>query len=412
MSAKQRLMDRVEADREEIIGFLRGLIRARSPNPPGDTREAVAYVTKYLDGRGVHYEVVGPDPEKPNIVSSLQCPTKGRALVLNGHVDVFPVGDGAGWSRDPWGGDLVGGRVYGRGAIDMKAGTTASVYAYAVLHDLVGELRGRATLTVVSDEESGGRLGSGWIVGNVPEAMGDCCINGEPSSPYTLRFGEKGILWLNVRVSAPGGHGAYTHLSPNPVKIAARMITELEALTNIPVPYPADLAKAIKEGRDAAERALGPGGADVMSRVSVNIGTIRGGLKVNMIPRECLFEVDLRLPPGVSKEDVMPHVERIAARYPEAVVEVARYDGPLWSPPDGEMAGIILGNARLLGVDPKPIVSLGGSDLKFWRERGVPSYYYGPTNHGMGTVDEYVEVEELIHVAKVHLLSAYEYLKK
>jgi succinyl-diaminopimelate desuccinylase len=405
-------MDRVEADREEIIGFLRGLIRARSPNPPGDTREAVAYVTKYLDGRGVHYEVVGPDPEKPNIVSSLQCPTEGRALVLNGHVDVFPVGDGAGWSRDPWGGELVGGRVYGRGAIDMKAGTTASVYAYAVLHDLVGELRGRATLTVVSDEESGGRLGSGWIVDNVPEAMGDCCINGEPSSPYTLRFGEKGILWLNVKVGVPGGHGAYTHLSPNPVKIAAKMITELEALTNIPVPYPADLAKAIKEGRDAAERALGPGGADVVSRVSVNIGTIRGGLKVNMIPRECVFEVDLRLPPGVSKDDVMPHVERIAARYPEAAVEVARYDGPLWSPPDGEMAGLIRGNARLLGVDPKPIVSLGGSDLKFWRERGVPSYYYGPTNHGMGTVDEYVEVEELIHIAKVHLLSAYEYLKK
>ena len=76
------------------------------------------------------------------------------------------------------------------------------------------------------------------------------------------------------------------------------------------------------------------------------------------------------------------------------------------------MAEIIRGNARLLGVDPKPIVSLGGSDLKFWREKGIPSYYYGPTNHGMGTVDEYVEIEELIHVVKVHLLSAYEYLRK
>jgi len=70
------------------------------------------------------------------------------------------------------------------------------------------------------------------------------------------------------------------------------------------------------------------------------------------------------------------------------------------------------GNSSLLGVDPKPIVSLGGSDLKFWRGLGVPSYYYGPTNHGMGTVDEYVEVEELMHVVKVHLLSAYEYLAR
>jgi succinyl-diaminopimelate desuccinylase len=108
----------------------------------------------------------------------------------------------------------------------------------------------------------------------------------------------------------------------------------------------------------------------------------------------------------------MPRVREIVGRHPGASVEETRYDGPLWSPPDGEMAEIMRGNAGLLGVDPKLIVSLGGSDLKFWRARGVPSYYYGPTTHGMGTVDEYVEVEELMHVVKVHLLSAYEYLAR
>jgi succinyl-diaminopimelate desuccinylase len=139
---------------------------------------------------------------------------------------------------------------------------------------------------------------------------------------------------------------------------------------------------------------------------------ISGGLKINMIPRDCTFELDLRLPPGLSNNDIMPHIRQIVSRYPGAEVEEIRYDGPLWSPPAGEMAEIIRGNARLLGIDPKPIISLGGSDLKFWRERGIPSYYYGPTNHGMGTIDEYVEVEELIHLTKVHLLSAFEYLKK
>lgn len=206
--------------------------------------------------------------------------------------------------------------------------------------------------------------------------------------------------------------GSYTHLSPNPIKIAAKLATDLEALKDTPVPYPADLAKAIAEGRQAAEKALGPGGADVMSRVSVNISVISGGLKINMIPRDCTFELDLRLPPGLSKEDIMPHVEGIVSRYPGAKVEVMRYDEPLWSPQGGEMAEIIRGNARLLGVDPKPIISLGGSDLKFWRSVGVPSYYYGPTNHGMGTIDEYVDVEEIMHLSKVHLLSACEYLKK
>jgi succinyl-diaminopimelate desuccinylase len=76
------------------------------------------------------------------------------------------------------------------------------------------------------------------------------------------------------------------------------------------------------------------------------------------------------------------------------------------------MAEIMRANSRLLGIDPKPIVSLGGSDLKFWRSLGVPSYYYGPMNRGMGTVDEYVEVEEYLHIVKVHLLSAYDYLTR
>lgn len=410
--AQKRLIERVDADKEEIIGFLRGFLRARSPNPPGDTREAARHVTDYLDSKGIAYDVVGPDPEKPNVVSGFKTRRRGRRLVLNGHMDVFPVGSGEGWSRDPWGGELVDGRVYGRGACDMKAGTTTSIYTYMVLRELRDELRGGVTLTVVSDEESGGRLGAGWLVGNVPEVLGDCCINGEPSSPYTIRFGEKGILWLRVRVRSQGGHGAYTHTSLNPIKVAAKLITDLEELTNTPVNYPEKLRRAIDEGRDAAERALGPGGADVMCRLSVNVGTIEGGVKVNVIPRECSFEVDLRLPPGLGREDVMPRVAEIVGRHPGASVEEIRYDGPLWSQPDGEMAETMRSNARLLGVDPKPIVSLGGSDLKFWRARGVPSYYYGPTNHGMGTVDEYVEVEELMHVVKVHLLSAYKYLAR
>jgi len=412
-SAAQRiLIDRVEADRDMLVGFLRGFLRARSPNPPGDTREATRYITDFLESKGVTFDVLGPDPEKPNVVCSFDSPVEGRRLVLNGHIDVFPVGNEDGWSHDPWGGELVDGKIYGRGACDMKAGTTASIYTYLVLHELREQLKGSVTLTAVSDEETGGALGAGWLIDNVPETLGDCCINGEPSSPYTIRFGEKGIMWLKVRVQSKGGHGAYPHLSVNPIKVASKFITELEALNDIPVPYPENLKKAIDEGHEAAEKALGEGGAEVMSRVSVNIGTIEGGLKVNVIPRECSFEVDLRLPPGLSKDDVLPQVEEIVSRHPGASVEVTRYNGPLWSPPDSEMASIMRGSSRLLGVDPVPIVSLGGSDLKFWRSKGIPSYYYGPMNHGMGTVDEYVEVEEFIHIVKVHLLSAYEYLTR
>ncbi|MBN2334315.1 ArgE/DapE family deacylase [Candidatus Bathyarchaeota archaeon] len=408
--AKQRLLDRIEEDRGELTGFLMGFLRAPSPNPPGDTRMAAKYVADYLDSKGIEYTVVGPDPEKPNIVSGFEAPRKGKHLVLNGHMDVFPVGTGEGWSRDPWGGELVDGRIFGRGACDMKAGTAAMIYAYVLMHELRDELGGELTLAAVSDEETGGRLGAGWLVDNMPEVVGDCCVTAEPSSPHTIRFGEKGILWLKVRVRSEGGHGAYPHLSDNPIKVASRLITDLEGLGDLPIVYPENLRKVLEEGWGEAERALGAGGAEVMSRLSVNIGTIEGGVKVNVIPRECGFEVDLRLPPNLSRDEVLASVDKIVEGHRGASYEVARFDGPLWSPPDGEMAEIIRSNSRLFGIDPKPIVSLGGSDLKFWRGRGVPSYYYGPTNHGMGTVDEYVEVEEYMHIVKVHTLSAYDYL--
>ena len=407
---QQRLLDQVEADREEIIQFLRGFIQAPSPNPPGDTRKAAEYITDYLDAKNITYKVVGPDPEKPNLISTHKTQKPGNHLILNGHIDVFPVGNPDGWSYEPWGGELVDDKIYGRGACDMKTGTTASIYTYTVLNELADELTGSLTLTAVSDEETGGRLGAGWLVDNMPEVMGDCVINGEPSSPYTIRFGEKGIVWLRVTVRGKGGHGAYPHLSPNPIKIASKLITELESLNEIPVDYPPNLHKAINEGRAEAEKALGVGGADVMRRLSVNIGSINGGVKINVIPRECSFEVDLRLPPGLSHEQVLSRVEDILDRYPGASYEEIRYDEALSSPPDGEMIETMRANSRLLGVDPKPIISLGGSDLKFWRSHDVPSYYYGPMNHGMGTVDEYVKVEELMHVVKVHLLSAYDYL--
>ncbi len=112
-------------------------------------------------------------------------------------------------------------------------------------------------------------------------------------------------------------------LSSNPIKIASKLITELESLNETPVDYPPNLQKAIKEGRAEADKALGVGGADVMRRLSVNNGSINGGVKINEIPRKCSFMVDLRLPPGLSREQVLPRVEAILDRYPGASY---RYD--------------------------------------------------------------------------------------
>ena len=100
-SRKAELLQRVESDRDVLIDFLRGFIRCPSPNPPGDTREAAGHIHNLLDRRGVDYRVIAPQQMMPNVVASFAAGKPGRHLALNGHIDVFPVGDGEGWTQDP-----------------------------------------------------------------------------------------------------------------------------------------------------------------------------------------------------------------------------------------------------------------------------------------------------------------------
>jgi succinyl-diaminopimelate desuccinylase len=408
---KKMLIGWIDEDRDELIDFFSRFIQAKSPNPPGDTRAAATFVNAFLDRNGLPYRVIAPQEEMPNIVASFECGAPGRHLVLNGHMDVFPAGEGAGWTHDPWSGAIADGRIYGRGACDMKCGTTASIFTFAYLHRLREQLKGRLTLTCVSDEETFGPWGARFLLEHHPEVHGDCCLNGEPSSPYTIRFGEKGPLWLAFSVQTHGAHGAYTHATPSATKIAANLIRDLETLAEMHVPVPENVATALRRNTELIDKAMGPGAADILGKVTVNIGVIRGGLKVNMVPGTCVIEADIRLPIGLEKEAVMAAVNNIVARYPEVSCAEINYNPPSSCDPDNVMVGYIQKNVKALkGYEPQPIASLGGTDARLWRYRNVPAYVYGPFPHNMGAADEYVEVEEFLQIVKTHVLSAYDYL--
>jgi succinyl-diaminopimelate desuccinylase len=408
---REQLLAWIDAEKSSFIAFLQDFIRAKSPNPPGDTREAAAHIRAFLDRNSLAHRVVSPHPEMPNIIASFDAGAPGKHLVLNGHIDAFPVGDGFGWTQDPWGGAIVDGKIYGRGAADMKCGTTASIMTYALLHRIKDRLKGKLTLTAVSDEETFGPWGARYLMEHHKEVLGDCLLNGEPGSPYTVRFGEKGPLWLEFTVRTKGAHGAYTHYSQSASKIAMRLAGELEQVTQIKPEISDNVRRAIEGGRAAMDKAMGEGAGEIVGQVTLNIGRIEGGLKVNMVPGHCRFEADVRLPVGVTKERVMVVVETILARFPEASVREMGSSAPSWCDPDGEMVGILQRNVESLkGFRPTPIVSLGGTDARLWRYANVPAYVYGPFPRGMGAADEHVEVEEFLHVVRTHVLSAYDYL--
>jgi succinyl-diaminopimelate desuccinylase len=409
---KRRLLERVDRDHDLLIGFLQEFIRCPTPNPPGDTRIAARHDQNLLDAHDVAYRVIAPNETMPNIVANFGAEKPGRHLALNGHIDVFPVGSGEGWTQDPWGGELVDGKIYGRGACDMKAGTTASLFTFLYLREMRDELHGQMTLSVVSDEETFGPWGARYLFEHHPEIIGDCCLNAEPSSPHTLRFGEKGKLWLKFRVRTAGAHGAYTHMSRSATAIAAEVIGELARLADLAVPRVSNIAAALDQAAPVIDQAYGTGASRILQRVTINPGVVHGGLKVNMVAADCDFEVDIRLPVGVTAPAILAEVDKIVAGRPEVSYAQDIYDPPSWNAPDTEMVEIVRRNARALaGIDPTPVVSLGGTDARLWRYKDVPATVYGPSPTGMGSVDEHVTVEQFFHVVRCHVLSAFDYMR-
>lgn len=295
----------------------------------------------------------------------------------------------------------------------MKTGTTASIMTFMFLNRIKDRLRGRLTLTAVSDEETFGPWGARYLMEHHPEVHGDCLLNGEPGSPYSVRFGEKGPLWLEFTVRTAGAHGAYTHKSKSATKIAMKLAGELEAVTKIKPDVSDNIRAALEIGRATMDKAMGDNAADTVSLVTLNVGTIRGGLKVNMVPSECVFEVDIRLPIGVTKEQVLSTVAPLLSRFPEATMREIGSSAPSWCDPNGEMVEILQRNVEnLMGFKPTPIVSLGGTDARLWRYQNIPAYVYGPFPNGMGSQDEHVVIDEFLHIVRTHVLSAYDYLTR
>jgi succinyl-diaminopimelate desuccinylase len=294
----------------------------------------------------------------------------------------------------------------------MKAGTTASIFTYYYLYRIRENLRGQLTLTCVSDEETFGPWGARYLMEHHPEVLGDTLLNGEPCA-HQIRFGEKGILWLEFRVITPGAHGAYEHASPSATKMAARLMLELdEGLAGFTYSAPVNVRAALEDARDIIEEGYGEGGFETLQRTTINFGTVHGGLKVNMIPGEVVIEADIRLPVGQTREEVIAVVDQVLAKYPQVSYKELNYTAPSYCDPNGEMVDILKRNIKMIEErESETLIAMGGTDARLWRYKGIPAYVYGPYAKGMGSTDDYVEVDEFIDIVKVHVLSAYDYLK-
>lgn len=398
--------------RNEIPSLVSRLIQLPSVNPPGYTINVANFIRDWLSEHGFTSETKEYAKDKPNVIAKVG---NGKpVLILNGHMDVVPPGDESRWVYPPFSGKIVEGRVYGRGATDMKGGLAIIMIVFAELAPIIEKLgSGSLIFSATADEETGGHPGVEALVKD-GVLIGDAAIVAEPSGSSRYYIGEKGLCQVKIVARGKPAHGSLPVLGENAIMRLIKAITRTEELINDfnkGIKLPSELMDAIKNSAEVYLETARASGLnlslsdfeEVVSTVSFNPGVIRGGSKINMVPDYAELELDMRIPPGVSPSQVINHLRNGLCGV--ADVETLDASEPNYTSPSEVIARLVHeGIERVLGLTPKPIIVTGATDGRYLRARGIPTVVYGPGELALAhAYNEYVTVDDLIKTHDVML---------
>jgi len=390
----------VPIDRHELIAFTQALVRVQSVYDPATGRReepAAAMVEAKMREFGWAPERDEVEPGRPNIIAVLDGGRPGPTLMFEGHTDVVTEGDG--WTVDPFGGNVVDGRLWGRGSADMKSGVAAMLYAAKEVAD-AGPFPGRIVVAALVDEE-GMMLGAKHLVASGGLAGVDGAICCEPEAGEVCNTA-KGALRLRVDFTGKMAHGAMPHHGRNPNVALARFLVDVEQM------------QAGLQDQHGEHPYLG--------HVYVTPTVLRAGepVQMNVMPADASVWLDVRTVPGVDHEALAHEVGERALRAgkPTGVdarvtiiddrpaVEVAA-DDPLVQALCGAHEAVTGEPARLGGVP-------GATDGTILTAHGgVPSVVYGPGGKWIAhQADEFVEVDEIVRCAEVFAEAARRFLAR
>jgi acetylornithine deacetylase/succinyl-diaminopimelate desuccinylase family protein len=371
-------------DADEVIRFARALIAAPSENPGGTEDAAAAVAAEVLEGLDAATTTVRGDAGRPSLVARIGGDPR-PALAWNGHLDVVPAGSPDTWSHPPFAGVVDGGRLVGRGAVDMKGAVGSALGAASAIRRARVALGGSLVFHLVADEELAGVHGTQVLL-----ARGlldqDAAIVGEPSS---LRVGlaERGGAWMTLTAYGRAAHGSTPHLGVNAITSMSRVLLRLE---------------------EALPDRVHP----LVGRPSVNAALIEGGSAPNVVPDRCSVDIDRRIIPGETDPDdvrspFVDLIDRIRAEHPEVDVSVAvrEWTDAAEAPPDSRIAAVSRAAVTAqTGSAPADLGFTGITDARFYINDGkIPTVILGPGSLAVAhTADEWVEVEELVDAARAY----------
>ncbi|MEA2171650.1 MAG: hypothetical protein QOF76_4950 [Solirubrobacteraceae bacterium] len=387
---------------EETADVLARLISFNTVNPPGDERACAEWLGGYLSDAGLDVELTGAEPERPNVVATLGDPSSGPVLGYLGHTDTV-LADPASWSRDPWGGELHEGFVWGRGAIDMKSQVAAEAVAAAHLaRSGWTPPNGALKVFAVVDEETGGARGAQWLTQTHPElARCDFLLNEGAGAvmPYGDRrlYGvccaEKGTFRFKVTAKGRAGHASVPDLADNAL---LKLVPTLERLATAEVPFDLTpetrgLLEGLGEDPSDPERSLAriqetePRLAPIVAanlRITIAPTMITASGKINVIPATAELRVDCRAPAGMTAEEVYERLQPALDGAPlEWIEEVVGNRSPVESELMTAIGEWV--DRTDPGAEAAPTVLPAFTDSRWWRAAFPDCVAYGffPQRH-------------------------------
>jgi acetylornithine deacetylase len=424
--SRAAVVEAVGASEAGLQGLLRDLIAFRTESQakeavhfPDEARRCTGYVADFLAALGFEIDGwdVGPSatfPAHPLIVARLPGAGKGRSLAFNAHVDVVPVGARSSWSQDPFGGQVVDGRLYGRGATDMKGGLAAAMWAVKTALGQGLEPRGDVVFHVVSDEEVVGN-GTREIVERAPAC--DVTLSLEPTE-LRLCAAEGGLVHFRIEVEGVEAHASTRYLSVHAGGKSGGGVNAIEKMVKLVVA----LQELERQWANAKSHPILPPGYNTLGP-GIIVGGPGGGSdgRLNLFsnagtaPNYCSVEYNMWFYPDESFDDVRAEVEDAVAAACRADAWLREhaprftwklghiYFPPLDVPLDHPAVGALAGSLRAVGLDPAPQGFGAATDLAWYGERSLPGIICGPGRLAQCHVaDEYIDTEQLLLAAKVY----------
>lgn len=387
------------------------LLAISSENPPGDTRALASEIKNILSvSASIDVRLVHRKQAVENVLAVVKGRSPGRRLVFNGHLDTFEVGDPSHWTHSPYG-ERMNGRIYGRGSSDMKGGLAVQIQAMLCLAACREHWSGELVLALTGDEETAGPDGTQFLLDSCELANGDAMMCADAGSPQVLRFGEKGVLWLTVTAEGKPGHGAHAHLTVSAIDRLLAALAALSSLRDLTVRADHVVSAAIDQAAEVSEVTSGAGETDTLKSITVNTGTIEGGIATNLVAGHACATVDIRLPAGLTVAKLKARIEGLIGTLPGIRYQIDNETEATVTPPDHEIVKLTTRNCQeVLGQPVVSTMRVGSSDAALYRIKGIPSVVCGLTPYNMGAADEYVEVEELVALSKIYALTAFDYL--